>query len=426
MPRHPAAAWSPVSAKRVFLRVLPASGAGYYVVWNDSGAPNGESVVAERFSLDDVPAWPAPGRAIISDLSDPSLWDACPDDRGGVLVAAVERQRLTVQRVGPAGDILWKRPVVDSTVEAPVTSVVEIDDGDGGVILAWAQGGPDQSVVWAQRWNAAGQPQWSLPGARTAPTEARQTHPNILRDGQGSVLVAWRSNQGDLAKIRAQRFSAEGNRLWADRGIDVISPAGDLRQRILMAAPGDGGLVMAWSQGVAGVNRLYFQHVSADGTRTWSVAGVTQSGAIVEQWNPVLEGSGDGSVWIGWEAVQAGGAPKVMLSRRGPPRGALWAAGDVPLSDVNGSQGRLTLTLDGSDGVLAAWIDNRAGTGLYLQRVDGQGRLRFGHGWEVATGVRNPQQPHLVLAAPGRVAVVWLEEKGENLWDLKRRVVDFR
>jgi len=58
--------------------------------------------------------------------------------------------------------------------------------------------------------------------------------------------------------------------------------------------------------------------------------------------------------------------------------------------------------------------------------VDGQGHRRFGSGREVATGIKNPLQPHLVLAAPGRVAVVWLEKKGDTLWDLKRRVVDFR
>jgi hypothetical protein len=356
---------------------------------------------------------------------DPGLWDACPDGQGGLIVAALETNQLTIRRVNPEGKVLWEKPAASSAEDSPVTSIVGVEDGEGGAFLAWAQGPPDDSIVWAQRWNASGRAEWPLPGARAAPTEARQTQPNILRDGQGSVLLAWKSYQEELTKVRAQRFTPDGRRLWAERGMDVITPAGDLHQRIIMAAPGNGGVVVAWSQGVAGINRLYFQHVGADGTRTWSAAGVTESGALIEQWNPVIAGSGDGGVWIGWEEVRDGREPKVMLVRRGPPGGTPWAPGDLALSPVPGGQGRLTLALDGSGGILAAWIDNRMGPGLYLQQVDGEGHLRLGNGRQVATGIRHPQQPHLALAAPGRVAVVWLEEKGDGVWDLKRRAVKF-
>jgi len=425
-PKHPASAWPLLSAKRVFLRALPAAGDGYYVVWNSSGSAEGLSVFAERFGVDDSAQWPVPGLELARGLEDAGLWDACSDGQGGLIAAALENNQLTIRRVNPEGKVLWNKLAASSADDSPVTSIVGVEDGEGGAFLAWAQGLPDDSIVWVQRWNASGRPVWPLPGARAAPTEARQTQPNILRDGQGSVLVAWKSYLEEVTKVRAQRFTSDGQRLWVERGMDVISPAGDLRQRIIMAAPGNGGVVVAWSQGVAGINRLYFQHVGADGTRTWSTAGETESGALIQQWNPVLVGSGDGNVWIGWEEVRDGRETKVMLVRRGPPKGAPWAPGDLPLSPVPGDQGRLTLALDGSGGVLAAWIDNRAGPGLYLQQVDAQGLLRLGSGREVATGIRHPQQPHLVLAAPGRVAVVWLEEKADSVWDLKRRVVTFQ
>ncbi len=425
-PKNAASTWTTLSAKRVFLRALPAGGDGYYVVWNSSGSTPRSSLFAERFGLEDAARWPTPGLELSHTLQEPGLWDACADGQRGLIVAAVEQDALRIRRVNSDGKILWEKTVVSSLGGSPVTSVVGAEDGQGGAYLAWAQGLSAHSIVWVQRWNDAGQPQWPQPGVRASPTEARQTVPNILRDGQGSVLVAWKSYEQDLTKVRAQRFAVDGRRLWVERGMEVISPAGDLRQRINMAAPGDGGVVVAWSQGVAGINRLYFQHVGADGTRTWSAAGVTEPGAILEQWNPVMVGSGDGNIWIGWEEVRQAGEPKVMLVRRSPPKGTPWAAVDLPLSDVRGAQGRLTLALDGSDGVLAAWVDNREGPGLYLQQVNGQGHRRFGSGREVATGIKHPQQPHLVLAAPGRVAVVWLEEKGEQLWDLKHRVVDFR
>lgn len=192
-----------------------------------------------------------------------------------------------------------------------------------------------------------------------------------------------------------------------------------------MAAPGTGGLVVSWSQGVSGVNRLFFQHVAAEGTRTWSVSGVSPSGVILEQWNPVLEGTGEGELWIGWEEVRPGADPKVMLTRRGPPKGKAWDAGDLPLSNATGSQGRLTLSEDGHRGVLAAWIDNRTDVGLFLQRVDEKGQLQWGNGKEVATGLSHPQQPHIALAGYDRVAVVWLEEREPKVWELHHRVLKY-
>ena len=123
-PKNPASAWPPVFAKRVFLRALPAGGTGYYVVWNarhkagrasagsaadTSETAEGLSLFAERFGLDDSAQWPVPGFEIAHGLPDPGGWEAFPDGQGGLIVAAIEKNRLMIRRVNPEGKVLWDR-----------------------------------------------------------------------------------------------------------------------------------------------------------------------------------------------------------------------------------------------------------------------------------------------------------------------------
>jgi len=425
-PKVPVFSGTPVSAERVFLRALPADGNGFYAVWNSSGTSGGDSVFGQHFGTDESPQWPGAGLTLASGLSEPGLWDACSDSQGGLITAAGENGRLVLRRINPDGKVLWEQSIVTYTRESPITTVVGVPDGHGGAYLTWAQGTFDNSTVWVQQWDGAGRPVWSQPGSQAALSDTRQVEPNILPDGQGRVVVAWKSYQEDVSRVRGQRFTVDGRRLWTDAGVGVQTPAGELHQRITMVAPGSGSLVVTWTQGLEGVNRLYFQRIEPDGTRSWSGGGITGQPPYLEQWNPVLLANGDMRVWIGWEEVQPGGDSKVKLILRGPPNGEPWTPGELGLANTDGDQGKLALALDGSGSVLAAWIENRSDVGLYLQQVDSRGGLRYPIGKKVASNLRSPQYPHLVLAAPGRAAVVWVEERGKHLWDLQHRVVDFR
>jgi hypothetical protein len=424
-PKNPVLDGLRVSAERVFVRALPAGGDGYYAVWNSSVTTGETFVLGQRFGVDDSARWPASGLALARGLSEAGLWDTCSDSQGGLITAAGEKGRLMIRRTNPDGVLVWEKIVVPYTSASPVTTVIAIPDGHGGAFLTWAQGAPENSTVWVQQWDGEGRPVWPLPGVQAAPADSHQLQPNILADGQGGVVAAWKSFHEDISRVRGQRFTVDGKRLWTDAGVGVQTPAGDLRQRIVMVAPGSGSLVVTWTQGAEGINRLYFQRVEPDGTRSWSGGGITALPPILEQWNPVLLANGDDSVWIGWEEVQPGGDAKVKLIRRGPPNGEPWAPGEIGLANTDGSQGKLALALDGAGSVLAAWIENRSDVGLYLQELDSQGRLRYPTGNKVAANLKRPQYPHLVLAAPGRAAVVWVEEKGKQLWELKHRVVDF-
>ncbi len=416
----------PVAAEHVFLQALPAGGDGFYAIWNSTGTAGGSSVFAQHFGLNETAKWLSNGIELTGSLNDAGLWDTCTDNQGGLFLASAEKNQLKLRHIDPDGTVLWDQVATSFTNDSPITTVSEIADGGGGAYLAWAFGTTNNSVILVQHWNASGQAQWPLPGVRPARTDTHQFTPIMTRNGVGGVLVAWKMFEMDISSVRTQWITENGQLQWPEPGVGVQRPAGSLRQRIIMSVAGDGGLVSVWTQGVDGKNRLYFQHIDSKGNRSWSGGGVTGVAPTVEQWNPVLLSNEDGNVWIGWEEVADGRDPKVKIIRRGPPKGEGWAPGEIKLADAPGSQGRLALALDGAGGLLTTWIDSRGYSGIYLQHVDTQGQIQFKGGKEIAKGLKHPQYPHLVLAAPDHAAVVWLEEKGKNLWKLQWRVSDLQ
>ncbi len=415
-------AWVQVAGGRVYWRALPAARGGFYVVWSAS-TTTGPELFAQAFATDGSPVWSMPGIEISRKLSGSGLWDVCSDGRGGFIVGGVESGRLAARQILPNGTIGWTEASAP-VGEAP-NALVAIDDGQKGAFFTWSQEAAPNSQIWLQRLGAQGKTLWPLPGVLPAPSDARQTQPNIVPDGEGGVIVGWKSFQEQVSKVRVQRLRGDGARLWTDRGTDVESPAGDLHQRILMVPAGAGGVVLAWTDTVEGKSRLFFQQVGPDGRRRWSPAGRTPQAPVFEQWNPVLLSNGEKGIWLGWEEIDEAGVQKLRFERRDMPDGNLWTAGKIALADSPGSQGRLDMVRDGSGGVAAAWIDNRTNVGLYLQRVDAEGRLLLGSkGLTVATDLKKPQRPQLVMLTGNRVAVVWLEEIKDGVWAFKRRVID--
>ncbi len=417
---HP---FAQVKADQLTMEPLTAGSDSYFVFWASSNdSSEHPSLFAQRFDLNGAAAWPLPGIQISGELSDSLGWDICADGATGAFTATVEAGLLKIRRLDHEGKTLWQQPVsqnMHGTANDPFLTA----DLVGGAYVAWVQENSGKSIIWVQRWNAAGKPLWPAPGVRVALNENLESLPVVLEDGRGGVVIGWKSASNGSTEQRVQRLSGNGERLWQDQAVIAQMPAGDLRDRIMMASPGLGGVVTSWMNGVAGRNRLFFQRVDPEGKRGWEAGGVTINPPSYEQWNPVIVGDGRGNVWIGWEEITDSGAQKVKLARRAAPSGALWNAGEINLAGTPGSQGRLRLELDSNNGIFAAWIDNRTTTGVYLQHINSEGQLLFGDGLPVETGLDHPQRPRMVILPGQHVAVIWAEEITDRLWDLKTRVI---
>ena len=98
-----------------------------------------------------------------------------------------------------------------------------IEDGSGGVILAWndyrnydpASLAPHQINIYAQRLTSCGKIAWSSGEVPLSTAAGGQYFPQLVSDGDGGAIVVWEDYRGgNDANIYAQRISRTGTLVW--------------------------------------------------------------------------------------------------------------------------------------------------------------------------------------------------------------------
>ncbi|MDH3199159.1 MAG: hypothetical protein OEO21_13060, partial [Candidatus Krumholzibacteria bacterium] len=179
-------------------------------------------------------------------------------------------------------------------------------DGAGGVIIAWhdARSGVDNDI-YAQRLDAAGNPQWAADGVLVCGATGQQRYVEVLADGAGGVIVVWEDGRGGVDDdLYAQRLDATGNALWTADGVALCTAAGNQLNTALLA-DGAGGAFFAWLDSRGGAD-IYAQHVDATGSALWVANGAGVCTAASAQYTPDLVSDGAGGVIIAWEDARAG------------------------------------------------------------------------------------------------------------------------
>lgn len=113
-------------------------------------------------------------------------------------------------------------------------------------------------------------------------------------------------------------------------------------------------------------------------------------------------------------AVEGGATPPLPLALRWPTVG-------VPVAASSGAQITGDILADGIGGAFVAWTDTRtdeSGLDLYIQRVDGSGRIAWRahaeRGLPLCTQPGRQFQVRLVTDATGGVIATWYDERGES------------
>ena len=230
-----------------------------------------------------------------------SAWTppALTHDPAGNTFIALQTIYAHVQKLDANGNLLWGPKGIPATQTA--TSKVgqlAVSDGQDGVIVAWLNnyysGG--NAYVYAQKLNAAGQPQWGPDGVAVC------TAPGIRYDlvacsvGEGGIYLAWSDRRGgtnsneDADDIYAQRVNATGQVLWMVNGAPVcLTPGKQNQTQILLSA--SGGPLIAW-HAILPVSqddgKIWVQYLKLDGTPLWAVDGVRVAITTADQGSPRL------------------------------------------------------------------------------------------------------------------------------------------
>ena len=107
----------------------------------------------------------------------------------------------------PGGDALW--PIDGVLLCSHTNDAIDpriASDGSGGAIVTWKDYRSLTSWdIYAQWIDAKGTTQWKADGIRLCGASDDQDQPQIVSDGSGGAIVAWRDARGSDEDIYAQR-----------------------------------------------------------------------------------------------------------------------------------------------------------------------------------------------------------------------------
>ena len=180
-------------------------------------------------------------------------------------------------------------------------------DGLNGVVTAW----PDfrisnRQVVYAQRFDANGTGMWT--GGPVTTAGGISDNPSIIGMGGGAGVIVWEDYRaGSSSDIYVQYMNPDGSAKWTANGVPVCTaPNSQLVPTVCKAD--DGGIFVAWEDRRNGnINGdIYAQRFDANGNRLWAENGVAVSTPPNTQSAPVIVTSTQGSAIFAWEDYRSG------------------------------------------------------------------------------------------------------------------------
>ncbi len=377
--------------------------------------------------------------------------------------AIADWSKVYVQKLSPAGDILWaQNGVPASPAMAGAWHNFDVaPDGAGGVFVVWRGWGMDLNGdlnydqgteyfglnrLYAQRLNAQGATSWASP-VRVSDIESDLTEPGVVSDGLGGVIVAWQGGypepQGvsnrDAPVVAAQRLTNDGNRLWGPNGRlvyeawDGAAILGTVSRIQIIGDTAQGAILSWWLNAGAG-SFLLAQRVSGAGTVLW--ASATNLGnmgpAYGQLYEQVMTSDGGRGAILAWRDYrnQDINNPNLYAQKVNENGAIVWQAGGVPVCLAPGLQGEVVgvvptgidIAPDGSGGAVIVWEDYRPGLERY-SLVFAQGVNQNGIAMWPANGVpvarTHPGQetePRVISDGRGGFIVVWQSSSSEDIY----------
>jgi head-tail adaptor len=200
-----------VATGNQFDPVIAFDGAGGAIIaWKDGRSTC--EVYAQRMDALGNPRWTVDGKlmgfiANFCPLETPAI---AADGSGGAIMTWEGSGNIWAQRADSLGSLLWGvSPVAVCSASGSQNQPEILADVGGGAIIAWED---RRSLarwdIYAQKYDAAGVPQWQADGDTVAWFFGDSTIPDLVPVGPGQVIVGFQDNQGGLQvnDIHAQLF----------------------------------------------------------------------------------------------------------------------------------------------------------------------------------------------------------------------------
>lgn len=276
-------------------------------------------------------------------------------------------------------DIDVNTPISIGTGQRYVEEIVS--DGVGGAYIVWddygyTQYGPVQ--VYVQRISSTGYIVWQEDGVSVSLTPQTQVIPEMCIDGKGGVIIAWIDERQSNSDIYAQRFNANGARLWGNNGV-AISIESNTQYLREISPDGNGGALIVWKDFRYGEGDIFAQKVDSGGIVQWQSGGAPVCVLPGEHGGPDIVSDGAGGAFVVWDDNRPGG---IYMQRLDPTGTPLWTLNGKRICLYASCGGGVPkIQSDGSTGAIVLWKN----VGIHGQRISSSGNILWGSGGVLVT-----------------------------------------
>ncbi len=294
-------------------------------------------------------------------------------------------------------------------------SAESISDGEGGLIVAWADYRLDDSAdTYVQRLSADGTPLWGENGLLISDFEFDQEDSQIVSDGAGGAIVLWPGSIGLGDDLFAQRVGHNGDLLWGEEGLTVCG-ADNGQRYAKMISDGSGGAIFTWGDTRDVGYDIYAQRIDGDGALMWEDNGTAICTFVGDQAQPEITPDGAGGAILTWRDTRYV-ASDIFTQRVNRSGEVQWTEDGVEICFGSGLHYNPRIFEDGSGGAVITWQDGRDGNDIYAQRVDDDGTPLWGeNGRAVCTALGNQINPVITVDSSGHSIIAWEDNRGPEM-----------
>lgn len=387
---------------------------GAFVAWEDSRDGNTD-VYVQRVDADGNDLFALNGMAVCNNASPQTQVRIVADGSGGAIIAWVDYRNgnadIYAQRIDASGSATWTangKAVVSATGNQLNPAMAA--DGSGGVMITWQDARSGNNDIYAQHIDGSGTMSFAANGMAVNSNTGSQINPQVIALSGTEFGISWEDyRNGNDVDLYAQKLNTAGTKMWTATGAALAATSGN-QYRHRITKDGSGGLIAAWQDDAAGLNKVKLQRMGSAGATMWNPAGVSPTNASAQQNNPRIVSDELGGAIVIWGDDRNSDAD--IYGQRINASGVLqWFNAGVPVVSTSTDQLNFDVIADGDNGIIVSWEDYRSGSGttdLYAQRLD-----RFGisqwipNGTIVSSAFNNQYLPKIILSAVKCAIVVW-------------------
>jgi hypothetical protein len=365
--------------------------------------------------------WQENGNPVCTAKGDQLSTEAIQDGAGGAIITWYNGG-VYAQRVDTSGTMLWKAngTAISSAPGSQLPYL--ISDGAAGAIITWADFRSATSYdIYAQRVDGSGKLLWPANGVPICTTACNERCRDITSDGDGGAIITWSDDRtGSGCDVYAQRVDASGRVLWKPNGVPVCSVKKD-QGFTQIVSDGAGGAVIAWADFRSGDNfSIYAQRVDRSGRTLWQADGVpvcTARGSRL----PRITSDGAGGAIITWRDPRNTTNYDIYAQRIDGSGKTLWQTDGIPVCTVAGAKWWPLIASDGTGGAIITWRDYRSGTNfdIFAQRVSSSGKVLWKvNGIPICTNALNERYHDMASDGARGAIIAWYDERGSGNYDI--------